>query len=59
MKKNYTAPEAGLLCFAPVETLATDIKFGDLVNLGNGGTLDGTNKGNAAVESGSDIKINI
>ena len=54
MKKNYTAPEAGLLCFVPAETLATDIKFSELLDL-NG---NGTGKEAATVES-SDIKINI
>ena len=54
MKKNYTAPEAGLLCFVPAETLATDIKFSDLLDL-NG---NGTGKDAATVES-SDIKITI
>lgn len=52
MKKIYTAPEADLLCFRPVEDLA--IVFDNLWNeTETGGKKEG------AVTSGGDIKINI
>lgn len=37
MKELYIAPEVEVLCFAPVENLATDIDFGDLIGGGSGG----------------------
>ena len=46
MKKIYTAPEAELLCFRPVETIATDMD--DL--LGNG-------KNDPATKTDSDVVI--
>lgn len=54
MKKIYNAPEAGLLCFRPVEELANFAIDLDKL-LGTGGVGKGD-----AVEGGSgDIKINI
>ena len=53
MKKIYTAPEADLLCFRPVEDLA--LSFDNLwpnIQLQDGSS-------DAAVTSGGDIKINI
>ena len=50
MKKIYTAPEAELLCFRPVEDLAIDL--GNMYNLGNL-----TGGGSAAKPSNNDIKI--
>ena len=51
MKKIYNAPEAGLLCFRPVENLAS-------INLGNMQNVGGlTGPGSAANPSDNDIKI--
>ena len=44
MKELYIAPEVEVLCFAPVENLATDIDFGDLIGGGGGSTLPGVDK---------------
>ena len=42
MKELYIAPEVEVLCFAPMEKLATDIDFGDLIGGGgSGSTLPG------------------
>lgn len=55
MKKIYNAPEAGLLCFRPVEALANEISFDTLQNVAtSGGQL-----GSAAVKSNNDIKISM
>ena len=53
MKKIYNAPEAGLLCFRPVEALANEISFDTLQNVGT----DGGKLGIAAVKSQNDITI--
>ena len=56
MKKNYIAPEAGLLCFRPVEGLAaSEIDFVTMLDLSNGTK----GEGNAATLSETDIKINV
>lgn len=44
MKELYIAPEVEVLCFAPMEKLATDIDFGDLIGGGTGSTLPGIDK---------------
>ena len=42
MKKNYTAPEAEILCFRPVEEIAGDITMDNLLDgTGYGGPKDG------------------
>jgi hypothetical protein len=55
MKKIYNAPEAGLLCFRPVEALANEITFDVLENVRDN-TLSGF-KGDAAQWSKNDITI--
>ena len=50
MKERYIAPEVEVLCFAPVENLATDIDFGDLI--GGGGGTGSTLPGVGEKESG-------
>jgi len=53
MKMNYTAPEAEILCFRPVEELAGNIYMDDLLK--NNFTTG--NKGVGAEVSDTDIKI--
>ena len=43
MKKNYTAPEAEILCFRPMEELASNLTMDDL--LGKGGPKDAAQDG--------------
>ena len=43
MKKNYTAPEAEILCFRPMEELANNLTMDDL--LGEGGPKDAAQDG--------------
>lgn len=56
MKKNYTAPEAGLLCFRPVEGLAAaELDFVTMMDL----TAGNHGEGKAAETSETDIKISV
>lgn len=56
MKKIYNAPEASLLCFRPMETLANDfIDFGELVDLSN--SENKSKAGTATEISTNDILI--
>lgn len=43
MKKNYTAPEAEILCFRPEEELASNLTMDDL--LGAGGPKEAAKDG--------------
>ena len=56
MKKIYNAPEAGLLCFRPVEGLAaSELDFVTMLQLSGGQS----GEGKAADTSETDIKINV
>ena len=56
MRKTYSAPQADLLCFHPVEKLAID--FNDIYNVAGGENNYGKSEG-ATVSKGTDIKIHI
>ena len=55
MKKIYNAPQADLLCFRPVEGLANELNFVDMVDLQNGEN----GKYSAATQSETDIRIDL
>ena len=56
MKKIYNAPEADLLCFRPVESLAID--FDKIFDVTGGEGSYGQSEG-ATTSVGTDIKIQI
>ena len=53
MKKNYTAPEAEILCFRPMEELASDVTMDNLLD-NYGGPQTGVTEKNL-----SDVFVNL
>ena len=54
MKKEYVAPQLEIVCFAPVERLASVIEFDSLLDLTTGG-----NKVEIINPSGGDVSIDL